>query len=161
MSSDAYERLAKTLDKIPNGYPAVESGAHLKVLEWIFTPEEADLASQMKLKGETVEQLAERLEIPVEGLKERLDTMVEKGQIHKTYSRSKSAHLYFLMPFAVGIYEEQLDRMDEEFARLFEDYFQEGGLGRVAAGHPAIFKVIPVETKINTDLEIYPYQQTI
>jgi electron transport complex protein RnfB len=159
LSSDPYERLAETLDKIPNGYPAVESGAHLRVLEWIFTPEEANLASQMKLMGETVEQLAERLEIPVEWLKERLDTMAEKGQIRKGYSRSKSAHLYSLMPFAVGIYEEQLGRMDEEFARRFEDYFQEGGLNRVAATNPAIFRVIPVEKKIDTELEIFPYQQ--
>lgn len=159
MSSDVYERLAETLDKIPNGYPAVESGAHLRILEWIFTPEEADLASKMKLKGETVEQLAERLEIPLEGLKERLDVMHEKGQINKVYSRSRDAHLYFLMPFIVGIYEEQLDRMDEEFARHVEAYYQEGVFDKVTTASPAIFRVIPIEKKIETELEIYPYQQ--
>ena len=66
---EAYEELAATLEKIPNGYAKTSDDTYLRVLQWIFSEEEADLTSKMKLRGETVEELAERLEIPIEGLK--------------------------------------------------------------------------------------------
>ena len=34
--TDVYEQLAKKLDKIPNGFPATESGVELKILRKIF-----------------------------------------------------------------------------------------------------------------------------
>jgi ferredoxin len=62
------------------------------------------------------------------------------------------------MPFVVGIYEEQLHRMDQELAELFEEYFQEiaGALGEYT---PAIHRVIPVEEAIPAGIEIYPYER--
>ena len=76
---DAYQRLAEVLDKIPNSYASVDDGTHLKILQWIFTPEEADLASRMRLRGETVEEMADRLELHTEGMERKLETMYEKG----------------------------------------------------------------------------------
>ncbi|MHA2222506.1 MAG: 4Fe-4S ferredoxin, partial [Candidatus Thorarchaeota archaeon] len=100
---NSYEKLASVLDTIPNGYPEAPDGSHLKILEWIFTPEEAELASQLKLRGETVDEIAARLNRPVEGLSEFLDTMHEKGQINSWQSKSAGSRKYGLMPFAVGI----------------------------------------------------------
>ena len=71
-SINPYEALADTLDKIPNGYPKTSDDTYLKVLQWIFTEDEADLASKMRLRGETVDELAERLVISKDGLKEKL-----------------------------------------------------------------------------------------
>ncbi len=115
---DAYQRLAEVLDKIPNSYARVEDGTHLKILRWIFTPEEADLASRMKLRGETLEEMADRLKLNTEGMESKLETMHEKGQIRAW--NSSTGRRYALIPFAVGIYEEQLGRMDKEFAQLAE-----------------------------------------
>ena len=36
--TDVYGRLAKALDKLPNGYPAAEDGVHLEILRKIFSP---------------------------------------------------------------------------------------------------------------------------
>ena len=41
--SDVYQRLAKKLDELPNGFPATESGVELKILRKIFTQEEAEM----------------------------------------------------------------------------------------------------------------------
>ena len=71
-TSNPYERLAETLNKIPNSFPTNEDGIHIIILEWIFTEEEADLVSKMKLRKETVKELSSRLDIPIEGLAERL-----------------------------------------------------------------------------------------
>ncbi|MBY8998978.1 MAG: 4Fe-4S ferredoxin, partial [Candidatus Thorarchaeota archaeon] len=103
-----YEKLAKVLDTIPNGYPPADDGSHLRVLEWIFTQEEAELASQLKLSGETSDEVSIRLNRPSEELEKLLDVMHEKGQINSWMSTRLGAKKDGLMPFAVGIYEEQL-----------------------------------------------------
>jgi len=158
MTMNPYEKLAKVLDTIPNGFPAVEDGSHLRVLEWIFTPEEADLASQLKLTGETLDELSERFNRPKDELGELLETMHSKGQINTWYSKGAKAQKYGLLPFAVGIYEEQLGRMDEEFARRFEDYFSQG-FGKITHTEPSVFKVVPVNQSLSTELEIHPYEK--
>ena len=74
--SNPYEKLAKTLNKIPESFPTNEQGLHIKLLKWIFTEDEADLASKMKLRGETVGELSSRLDLPIEGLADKLESMV-------------------------------------------------------------------------------------
>jgi len=155
---NSYEKLAATLDKIPNGYPAAEDGTHLRILEWIFTPEEAELASQLKLKGETSSEISNRLNLSKDKLEQLLAVMVSKGQINSWMSKSEGCRKYSLLPFAVGIFEEQLNRMDEEFAQLIEQYFQYG-FKKVTATEPVIFKVIPVNQSVKNELEIHPYDQ--
>jgi len=155
-----YEKLAKVLDTIPNGFPPADDGSHLKILEWIFEPEEAELASQLKLTGETLDQVSARLNRPKEELERMLNLMHEKGQISSWMSKSAGAKKYGLLPWAVGIYEEQLNRMDAELAQLLERYFQnEGGFKRVVATEPVIFQVVPVNQAVTTELEIHNFQQ--
>ncbi|TET11937.1 MAG: hypothetical protein E3J86_01555 [Candidatus Thorarchaeota archaeon] len=155
---NSYEKLAAVLDKIPNGYPAVPDDSHLRVLEWIFTPEEAELASQLKLTGESLDEMSTRLNRPKDELEKLLDVMHEKGQINTWMSKSAGARKYGLMPFAVGIYEEQLNRMDGEFAKILEDYINTG-FKKITATDPVIFQVIPINQSVNAELEIHPYEQ--
>jgi len=65
------------------------------------------------------------------------------------------------MPFVVGVYEEQLSRMDEEFARLLEEYHLEAALGwgEFLNTLPSIHKVIPVEKSIPFEVQVFPYEQ--
>ena len=154
---DPYEKLAETLNKIPNSFTPTEEGTHIKLLKWIFTEEEADLASKMKLKPETTDELSDRLNIPLEGLNERLETMISKGQIRAM--NTSSGRRYGLMPFAVGIYEEQLGRMDKEFAKIIEDHFQKStGKDELFETEPSILRVVPIQEVIDQELTIFPYE---
>ncbi|MHA2248775.1 MAG: ATP-binding protein [Candidatus Kariarchaeaceae archaeon] len=158
--TDPFVRLANVLNKIPNGFSIIEDGTHLKILKWIFSPEEADLTSKLKLRGETVEEIANRLELPIEGLEEKLNGMVKKGQIRKFMSRSGNLR-FQLMPFVVGIWEDQVNRMDEEFAQLTEEYFQKSGYPELFGTQPAVHKVIPINKTITPELTIHPYQDAL
>lgn len=155
-TSSPYEKLARTLNKIPESFPTNETGVHIKLLKWIFTEDEADLASKMKLRGETVEELSSRLNLPTEGLADKLESMAKKGQI-RVISTS-IGRKYFLIPLIVGIYEEQLNRMDKEFAQIFEEYYQSTELHELFDKEPPIFRVIPVNRVIKTELTIYPFE---
>ena len=156
MTQTVYKKLAQRLDAIPNGFPATESGVELRILEWMFTPDEAALAAEMRLKAESAEEIAPRAGQDPQAAYATLKTMVRKGLI---YAKRAEGKLKFgLLPFAVGSYEEQLRRMDEELARLFEDYYHEA-LSQALLGQPAPMRVIPVEESIPVEIEIFPYER--
>ncbi len=156
MSEDVYRKLAQTLDAIPNGFPATESGVELKLLAKIFVPEEAALAAVMRLSRESADKIAARAGVDPKVAHRTLKTMVRKGQIR--VGRKDRQLVFGLMPFAVGIYEEQLPHIDKELAELFEQYYQEVR-GAFAHHAPSIHRVIPVEEAIPASVEIYPYER--
>jgi ferredoxin len=157
MQEDIYRRLAQRLDAIPNGFPATTSGIELRLLAKMFTPEEAVLASAMRLTCEPADDIAARAGTVPDSTHRRLREMARKGLIR---AKREGKHLTFgLIPFVVGIYEEQLPRMDAELAALFEEYLQETRGGSITQDAPAIHRVIPVEEAIPFDLEIFPYER--
>lgn len=157
MTEDIYRQLARRLDAIPNGFPATESGAELRLLAKIFTPEEAALASVMRLTREPAADIAARAGVGADTAYRTLKGMARKGQIR--IKKGKGQLLFGLMPFAVGLYEEQLPRMDEELATLFEQYLQETQGGSIVREAPAVHRVIPVGEAIPFDLEVFPYER--
>ena len=54
-------------------------------------------------------------------LAEKLEQMAQKGLIFRV--RKSGQALYQAFQFVVGIYEFQVNQMDEEFCQLFEEYF--------------------------------------
>ncbi len=157
MTKDIYRKLAQRLDAIPNGFPATESGTELRLLAKMFTPEEAALAAVMRLTREPAADIAVRIGADPDTAYRALKGMARKGLIH---ARRREGKLTFgLMPFVVGLYEEQLPRMDAELATLFEQYYQEALGGGIARNTLSLMRVIPVEESIPFNLEIFPYER--
>jgi len=157
MTDEIYRELARRLDALPNGFPATDSGVELRLLAKLFEPEEARLAANMRLKREPAQAIAERAGIDRDLAYSHLKKMARKGLIR--LKRGQGALLFGLMPFAVGFYEEQLPRMDEELAMLVEQYFQETGGAGITQYRPALQRVIPVEESIPFELEIFPHER--
>jgi electron transport complex protein RnfB len=65
MSDKAYQNLAEHLDRLPEGFGTSDSGADLRLLRRLFTPEEAELATQLTLDAEPAEVITERIQLPV------------------------------------------------------------------------------------------------
>jgi len=161
MNDNSYERLAKKLDALPNGFPATPNGAELRLLEKIFTPEEANLAVNLRLNIETPEEIADRFrdegigEFDPVDLKKQLKGMAKKGLIK--VGMSKYGLGFGILPFVVGIYEFQIARMDAEMARLFEDYYQQA-FGTILKVQPAFHRVVPIEENIKNDMTVQPFE---
>jgi len=151
-----YKQLALTLDAIPNGYPASESGVELKILAKLFTPLEAEIACRLTLEPQTVAEVTRPDGIPMGDIKSTLKTMVRKGLIE--VERCEGGLGFKLMPFIVGFYEYQNAQIDEEFAALFETYYHEV-LHKVMNIQPPIQRVIPVERAIPHHIEVLSYQK--
>ncbi len=158
MNDKAYDRLAKVLDTLPNGFPATESGIEIKLLKKIFTPEEADLFCDLRLTDETAAEIADRTGRPLEELEDKLISMGERGEI--VAFRSHGVWKFRMVPWVIGIYEFQLKRMDRELAELCEAYSRYWGANFLQHGpRPQIMQVIPVEQEIPVRQEALPYQQ--
>ena len=153
--NDVYNRLATKLDQLPNGYPATESGVELKILQKIFTPEEAEMALKIRPIPEPAEAIAERLGKPIDEMQGILDDMVHKGQIGS--ANMKGQQVYMLVPFIVGIFEFQLNRLDKELADLVEQYapFLMTTVGKFP---PAVMRVVPINAQIEAQHEVHRYE---
>ena len=166
--SDAYRQLAAALEALPNGYPATASGVELRILERIFSPDEAAVAASLLPVPERVEAIARRVRRPVDALRAQLEEMAAKGQIlavrrggepgDAAAGAAAGATRYSLLPFVIGIYEFQLPRMDRELAELFEEYMP--ALMKELGGHrPAMARVVPVGVHIDAPPAVLRYER--
>jgi electron transport complex protein RnfB len=156
MSDDVYKKLAKVLDTLPNGFPTTESGVELKLLEKVFTPEEADLFCDLRLTYETAEQISERTGRPLEGLDDVLKKMLDHGEL--LGASLGGTMIYKMVPWVLGIYEFQNKRIDKAFAKLNEEYapvFME----QFFNGAPQLMQTLPVEEEIKVSQEALPYER--
>jgi Na+-translocating ferredoxin:NAD+ oxidoreductase subunit B len=152
---DVYKRLATILDQMPNGFPATETGVELKILQKIFAPEEAEMALKLKPVPETAEVIAKRVGMPVTETESILDIMAKKGQI---WSEKKGGQqVYELCPFAIGIWDFQVNRLDKELSDLMAQYGRMLGLSLGAFG-PGLLRVIPINATIEARHQVLPHE---
>jgi electron transport complex protein RnfB len=155
---DVYKRLAKKLDDLPNGFPSTESGVELKILQKIFTPEDAELALKIRPIPETAAQIGERLGKPVSEMEMLLDKMVKKGQIGSARMNDQQVFIFF--PFVFGIWEFQQPRLDKELAELAEEY-QPALMGTLGHYAPAVMRVVPVNIQIDAKHQVQPFEDLL
>jgi len=156
VADEVYYRLRDVLDSIPNGFPPTNDGIEIQILKKIFSGEEADIATKMKMKFETAEDMAERTGMDEAHLKKKLKEMTDKGQIFGV--TIGDAAIYKLVPFVMGVYEWQVKRMDKELAGLIERYFSRDFGMNFHATPPPLMKVVPVEQEIPRTSVVEPYE---
>ncbi len=155
---NSYELLARKLDSLPNGYPPAEDGAHLRLLEKIFTREEAELTAKLNAKAESIEEIAARTNRDPHDLRQQLKVLAKRGLI--AVELSEKGIRFGLLPFVVGIYENQAGTIDKEMALLFEDYYRKA-FSEVMQVQPQFHRVIPVGETIRNSMEIHPYENIL
>ncbi len=154
---DVYSRLAKYLDTLPAGFPPTADGLELRILKKLFSEEEASLALHLNILYEEVPVIAQKAGLAPALTASLLEGMVQKGLISGSYHDNKPP-VYSASQFVVGIYEDQVNRMDAEMAELFEAYspifFEKGPWKK----QPQI-RTIPVNQAIPITSEVLPYMQ--
>jgi len=117
-----YSRLADHLDGLPSGFSPSDTGEHIRLLEHLFTPEEAELATHLTLDQEVAGEIAGRANISVAEAERRLEEMAEKGLIFSVKT-DEGPILYQAAPWVIGIYEFQVNRLDEDLLQKINDYW--------------------------------------
>jgi electron transport complex protein RnfB len=155
-----YQQLREHLDRLPGGFRATKDDADIRLLQYLFTPEEAELATKLTLKRETTQQIANRLNKPHENIQKQLNTMAEKGLILSV--ENQGTILYQAVPWMVGIWEFQVNRYSDKLVQLFNEYYQSRLPAEETASQPEMeLRTIPVNESIDTTQTILPYEEVM
>ena len=169
MNDSVYDQLVEALDRKGGAFPAIKSSPSLrKLLETIFTDEEAILTAAIPFTPFPAEELAAKTGQPLDAVKERLDEMARKGIVYAT--QMGPAQIYMLLPMIPGIIEDQLmrgatDERSHKVARFTEDYIDEL-IGLEKAGDERLPKVpfarvLPVDQGIQVGSTVQPYDRLV
>ena len=156
--SDIYRELQKHLDKMPVGYPATESGVEIRILKYLFTPKQAELALYLKYQPQPLEKIyrkAKKLGFNIGELEKKLDEMFQQGLIN--YGKSGEEKFYANAPLAIGMYEYQLNSLTEDFVKDIYQYFEESFISEEwnKSGIPQL-RTIPVEQSLTPEKQSPP-----
>lgn len=156
-----YVRLQQHLDRQAVGFPATRSGAEIRILKHIFTPLEAQLATCLTYRFESLETVLNRAAHMVdapEELEKHLDRILKKGGIE---SRLKNGQRqYCNSPLVVGMYEMQLERLTPEFIKDFREYTNDlkFGIEFLSTGLPQM-RTIPVARSLRVEHQVRTYDE--
>jgi len=155
MTAKVYYDLREQLDQYSMGFPTTQSGVEMKILEKLFSEEEAELYLNLSMMLEAPEAIAKRTRRDPAAVASLLERMVDKGIIFRM--KKGEAAKYGAVPFVVGSYEYQAKDMDREFAGLFEQYFLEA-LGKDGIGRTSPLRTIPVNKSVSHLWPVAPYE---
>jgi len=158
-----YRDLQKHLDAQPVGFPAVRSGADIRLLMRHFTEEEAGIAVEMSYRYETAGTIHQRLEkkgLTLEQLKTTLEAMSSKMSIMQ---RETGGVLYYcLIPLVIGMYEGMVFDMDSGYVKAYDEYAHsmQHGLSFISTELMQM-RTIPVEKSIETRNHVMQYDNIV
>lgn len=154
-----YEQLRERLDDMATGFPATRDGVEIKILEKLFTPADARLFLMMTPMLETPEAVAERLELPLDKSRAHLEDMAVRGLLFR--QRKNGLLRYAAVPFVVGIYEFQLNRVDAELAADLDVYYEDA-LGKTFQAYSTpVMRTIPINSEIVSEWPVAPYEDAL
>ena len=152
-SEQVYRDVQRYLDRLPSGFPAVESGLDIKLLKRFFTPEEAAIAVQLSMKPEPLQRIHARVRksgISIEELRQMLDRMMRKGTILTIEEGYQETHYCNAEFTAGGIYNFQVNRLSGELLTDYRQYMAERrAKARPGSGGSSPLRTIPVEQSIS------------
>ena len=153
-----YRALQKHLDTMPVGYPSTFSGVELRLLEAMFTTEEAEAALNLSWRLETFAEIFRRAREKghtEENLRKLLDSMERKGSIFTRVSEEEM--LYALHPIVVGMFEMQLKRLTPGMYLDMRDYIMKRFAMEYYATKVRQMRVIPIHQSVTGQLAVAAY----
>jgi len=152
-----YHQLRNQLDQYSVGFPTTASGIELKILQRLFSEEEARIYLEMSMMLETPEQVAARTGRDQRDTAALLEQMAAKGLLFR--KRGAQQTHYAAVAFVIGSYEFQLKTMDRELAEMMEAYLEEGLLDFTPGKNIIPLRTIPVQQSIQVTHPVAPYAQ--
>jgi len=157
MTEAIYQKLREQLDQYSIGFPATKSGVEIKILERLFTEDEARLYLDLSMMLESPEAVAQRTGRDLGQVGAMLATMARKGLL---FRQGKGEAIRFgAVAFVIGSYEFQLKNMDRKLAELVEAYFDEGFMDLSPDRNIPPLRTVPVYQSIPVTYPVAPYVQ--
>ena len=159
----AHQDLAKRLQRGPVAMvepqdPAARR-AWREILETLFSPDDAALASRLPVVPTTIADLARRTGVGEGDLRARLEAMAGKGLVLDLHDARTGATTYMLAPPVVGFFELSMMRLNDglptaRLARAYEAYMAgDSAFDEEVSGIPTVVsRTLVQETALYNDL---------
>jgi electron transport complex protein RnfB len=157
---EIYRELQKHLDKLPVGYPATVTGVELRLLKFLFTPQQARIALKLDYRPQTAEQIYERVKewgMSLAELETSLEEMADTGNTLCT--KRGGVKTYANMPLLVGMSDMQEKRVTTEFLNDFNEYCQEAFAAELFNLKVPQTRVIPIGKSITAKHRVGTYDE--
>ncbi len=154
-----FEQLRQRLDDMGTGFPATKNGVEIKILKQIFSEADAEMFLMMTPMLETADSVAERLNLPKGSTAEHLEAMATRGLLFR--QKKNGVARYGSIPFVVGIFEFQLNTVDEALARDLEEYYHEALGKSFQAWSTPVMRTIPINRELVSEWPIAPYEDVM
>ncbi len=154
--SDLYEKLRQRLDDMGTGYPATQNGIELKILKKIFTESDVEMFLMLTPMLETPQSVADRLNLPEKETAAHMENMAKRGLLFR--QKKNDIVRYAAVPFVVGVFEFQLNTVDETLARDLEVYYQQVLGKSFQSWSTPVMRTIPINRQLVTEWPIAPYE---
>jgi NAD-dependent dihydropyrimidine dehydrogenase PreA subunit len=156
---NVYTDLRQRLDDLAVGFPQSGDGLEIKILQQLFTEEEAALFLDMTPLLETPEAVARRLDRELEGMAAALERMARKGLLFRR--RTDGAVSYAAVPYVVGLFEFQVGRMGSDFAEVHEAYYESTYHKVIQSFKTPVLRTIPIQRTLVADSPVAPYEDVL
>ena len=157
MSVNIYENLRSLLDCHPFGCPY--SPEIIQILKILFTEDEAKVALGLGFVPFTAEEIAQRAELDLQDVKQRLESLAGKGLV---FAREKDGVWKYVLYDAMRLFENPFRKgiRDETIKKLipfWKKYIPT--MGKSFNSPTSIFRILPIQEKIQHSSEILPYDK--
>lgn len=153
-----YRLLQRHLDDQAVGFPAARSGADLRFLAALFTPDEARMALRLTYRPEPQDRVlaAAAPEFTAERALSLLESAFKKGAIG--WKLKDGAAHWHLLPVVIGIYEAQDGQPSPAFLEAAGAYMQTREYRRsFAAVKPSQMRTIPIGLSVSAPRHVATY----
>ena len=156
----SYRSLQQHLDKQAVGFPSVKSGADIRLLQRLFTPEEARLALHLSCKPLPIDRVVKSAaaDWAAERVGSLLESMLRKGAIG--WKQKDGVDHWYVMPMVVGIYECQDGAPSPEFLKDADTYMRSLSFGKsFLSVKPSQMRTIPINRSVPVEHHVATYDQ--
>ncbi len=159
--NDVYRALQEHMDTFPIRFPKREGRTEIRLLKRLFTPKEAQIATNLRFSpypSETVDDIYVRLadiEITKQELAQILEQMAKKGII--SYHRDGDTKYFGNVPWILGIFEYQVDKLTPELLADMEKYYNSPTLQKILSTGISQMRTIPIGQSIQREDSIAQY----
>jgi len=159
--TDVYEKLIEWLRPADPGL--TDSEDMVALIKARYTPEDAALLTGIPFHYQSIEELADRKQMPVEELRPRLDALAGKGVVWKTFRYGRERYrlcdtflIFYRSVYWGGGRNSEHYVMAPLLNRTFDDYFD-----RFAHLHTRGLRTLPIEETVEDSRAIMPFEDVL
>ncbi len=167
MANDVYERLADHFSNFPWPLARTGEGYEIEVLKHFFSEEEAEIACYIPLAMDetgsdnppkSIQTIANETGRDVKHVEIILDALLKRAYL--LFTEEQGSKLFYMFPFAPGIFEFTADQWSPETAKALDTYFNwrnETGFIEKTVKLP-MTKVVPINKGVSAQTKVHSYE---